>query len=198
MAKTKFDAIVVGSGAGGACVAWQLAGAGKKTLVLEKGPSRELSDFLEGGVFGPAFSSRGRGDEFKFIQTEYLMPELRKEVRFLTYSEPGSKSAPATVPTRDGWMSQLVGGGTVHYGGASFRFEDYDFKMQQKYGDLCRKIEPDLPAEHRADLRDWPVSGSDMKTWYELAEKLIGISGAPARAYRLLNTPRPGNSSTRP
>ena len=179
MRNAQFDAIVIGSGAGGACTAWKLASAGMKTLVLEKGPSRELSDFLEGGVLGPGFSSRGRGDEFKFIQTEYLMPELRKEIRFLTYSEPGSANAPATVPTRDGWMSQLVGGGTVHYGGASFRFEELDFRMHEKLGDLCRKIEPNLPAEHRAELHDWPVSCSDMKGWYELAERLIGISGAP-------------------
>ena len=118
---TKYDAIVVGSGAGGACVAWQLTNAGFKTLVLEKGPAREISDFYEGGTYGPHFSSRGRGDEFKFIQAEYLMPELRKEVRFLTYSEPGNTTPPSTTPTRDGWMSQLVGGGTVHFGGASFR-----------------------------------------------------------------------------
>lgn len=179
MADTKFDAIVVGSGAGGACVAWQLTKAGMKTLVVEKGPAREISDFYEGGTYGPHFSSRGRGDEFKFVQAEYLMPELRKEIRFLTYSEPGATEPPATVPTRDGWMSQLVGGGTVHFGGASFRFEDIDFAMKAGLGDLCRKLEPELPAEHRADLRDWPVSAAEFKTWYEQAESLIGIAGAP-------------------
>lgn len=178
--KTSFDAVVVGSGAGGACAAWPMVQAGMKVLMLEKGPSRDLSDFMEGGVFGPFFSSRGRGDEFKFIQTEYLMPELRKEIRFLTYSEPGDAAAPVTAPTRDGWMSQLVGGGTVHYGGASFRFEEVDFRMKSALGARCGKIEPNLPAEHRADLCDWPVSHAEMKGWYDQAEKLIGISGAPA------------------
>ena len=122
----KYDAIVVGSGAGGACAAYEMVKAGMKVLMLEKGPARAVSDFQSGGAFGPYFSSRGRGDELKFIQSEYLMPELRKEIRYLTYSEPGG-AAPRTVPTRDGWMSQLVGGGTVHYGGASFRFEEQDF-----------------------------------------------------------------------
>jgi choline dehydrogenase-like flavoprotein len=192
VADTKFDAIVVGSGAGGGCVAWELASAGMKTLLLEKGPWRELSDFLEGGMFGPAFSSRGRGDEFKFIQSEYVMPELRKEIRFLTYSEPGVVSAPVTAPTRDGWMSQLVGGGTVHYGGASFRFEDYDFRMREQFGKLCRKIEPDLPSEHRAELHDWPISYSDLKAWYELGEKLIGISGAPGSGLPTLKYSKAG------
>lgn len=179
MSDTKFDAIVVGSGGGGACVAWQLTKAGMTTLVLEKGPARELPDFYEGGTFGLHFSSRGRGDEFKFIQAEYLMPELRKEIRFLTYSEPGNTTPPTTVPTRDGWMSQLVGGGTVHFGGASFRFEDVDFAMKTNFGALCQRFEPDLPTEHRADLRDWPVTAAEFKQWYEQAESLIGIAGAP-------------------
>lgn len=179
MPDPNFDAIVVGSGAGGACVAWQLTKAGMKTLVLEKGPSRELSDFYEGGTFGPHFASRGRGDELKFVQAEYLMPDLRKEIRFLTYSEPGNTTPLTTVPTRDGWMSQLVGGGTVHYGGASFRFEEADFEMKTKLGDLCQRLEPALPVEHRADLRDWPVTAADFKEWYIQAELLIGIAGAP-------------------
>lgn len=173
----KYDAIVIGSGAGGACVALQLAKAGMKTLVIEKGPDRKLQDFFEGGAFGPHFSSKGRGDEFKYIQAEYLMPELRKEIRFLTYSEPGDTNPPATVPTRDGWMSQLVGGGTVHYGGASFRFEEVDFSMASMLGDKCRELEPKLPSEYAADLHDWPISFSEMKGWYEMAEEIIGISG---------------------
>ena len=50
----EFDAVIVGSGAGGAPVAWELARAGKKVLVLEKGPrlrtqedngAQGLSDF---------------------------------------------------------------------------------------------------------------------------------------------------------
>jgi choline dehydrogenase-like flavoprotein len=177
--RVSYDAIVVGSGAGGACVAWQLTQAGMKTLMLEKGPARAVSDFHEGGVFGPGFSSRGRGDELKFIQAEYLMPELRKEIRYLRYSEPGATSTPAPSPTRDGWMSQLVGGGTVHFGGASFRFEDVDFAMKTRLGELCATLEPTLPAEHRADLQDWPIDATEMCSWYALAESQIGIAGAP-------------------
>lgn len=172
-----FDAIVVGSGAGGACAAYEMVKAGMKVLILEKGPARAVDDFKAGGAFGPYFSSRGRGDELKFIQSEYLMPELRKEIRFLTYSEPGGPTR--TAATRDGWMSQLVGGGTVHYGGASFRFEEQDFRMHRQHGALCAEIEPNLDPEHRADLNDWPIDPVDMDFWYAKAEHLIGIAGAP-------------------
>lgn len=174
-----YDAIVIGSGAGGACAAYEMTLAGMKILMLEKGAARDLHDFMPGGVFSPGFNSFGRGDELKFIQSEYLMPELRNEIRFLTYSEPGSSTTPTSVRTRDGWMSQLVGGGTVHYGGASFRFEDEDFRMAAVHGQKCAELEPQLDVEHRADLRDWPVDAVDMAFWYARAESLIGIAGAP-------------------
>jgi len=35
---TEFDAIIIGSGAGGAATAFRLAEAGRKVLLLEKGP----------------------------------------------------------------------------------------------------------------------------------------------------------------
>lgn len=178
-AQANYDAIVIGSGAGGTCAAFEMTLAGMKVLMLEKGPSRELADFQPGGVFAPGFISAGRGDELKFIQSEYLMPEMRKEIRYLTYSEPGNAATPQSKPTRDGWMSQLVGGGTVHYGGASFRFEDDDFLMQSAYGENCAEFEPDLEQEHRAELHDWPLSPAEMSFWYERAETLIGIAGAP-------------------
>lgn len=178
-ANWNYDAIVIGSGAGGTCAAFEMTQAGMKVLMLEKGPARELADFQPGGVFAPGFVSAGRGDELKFIQSEYLMPELRKEIRYITYSDPESAAVQQSTPTRDGWMSQLVGGGTVHYGGASFRFEDSDFLMRSTYGDQCAEIEPQLEQEYRADLHDWPLSPEEMGFWYERAEALIGIAGAP-------------------
>lgn len=175
----KYDAIVIGSGAGGACAAFEMTGAGMKVLMLEKGAARELQDFMPGGLFSPGFNSYGRGDELKFIQSEYLMPELRNEIRFLTYSEPGNAAAPSSSPTSKGWMSQLVGGGTVHYGGASFRFENQDFQMASTHGRECSKLEPPLADECKADLHDWPLDVVDMGSWYARAESLIGIAGAP-------------------
>lgn len=37
----------------------------------------------------------------------------------------------------------------------------------------------DLPDDHQADLHDWPIQMSELETWYDLAESLIGIAGAP-------------------
>lgn len=176
MNNQKYDAIIVGTGAGGACTAYQLAKAGLNVLALEKGPSRTLEDFHEGRTFGNSFSSWGRGDELKYIRSEYLMPKLRKEVRFLRYSEPGQPEPKEAKKTMDGWMSQLVGGGTVHYGGASFRMETVDFLMKSTFGQV--RV-PDLDDIHQADLHDWSLDASAFTEWYQMAEKIIGIAGAP-------------------
>lgn len=175
MTNKLYDAIVVGTGAGGACTAFQLAKAGLKVIVLEKGPWRKIQDFFEGGAFGNPFSSWGRGDELKYIKSEYLMPKLRKEVRFLRYSEHG-QSEPEPVTTTDGWMSQLVGGGTVHYGGASFRMEPVDFRMKSTFGQL---EVPNLEKVHQAELHDWSLDPVEFANWYDLAERIIGITAAP-------------------
>jgi hypothetical protein len=68
-----------------------------------------------GGLFGPRFNSIGRGDELLFKSGRLLSPDELRGPRYLTYADDG----PAR--TNSGWLSQVVGGGTVHSGGASFR-----------------------------------------------------------------------------
>ena len=46
--QTQFDAVIIGSGAGGAPIAYTLAKAGKSVLVLEKGP-KFLTQYQAGG-----------------------------------------------------------------------------------------------------------------------------------------------------
>jgi choline dehydrogenase-like flavoprotein len=179
-----YDAIVVGTGAGGACVIHQMVAAGMRVLAIEKGRRIELKEIYEGGVFGPHFSSRGRGDEIKFIRNKFLQQNLRKdlpaadrEIRYLRYSHHNEPEPSRPKPTSDGWMSQLVGGGTVHYGGASFRMDPVDLKMGSTFG--REAMIPGLESAHQADLKDWPLEWSELERWYEEAEKLIGIAGSP-------------------
>ena len=57
--QTQFDVVIIGSGAGGAPIAYELARAGKSVLVLEKGPwfkpqyqyENGLSDFKRDELF---------------------------------------------------------------------------------------------------------------------------------------------------
>lgn len=178
-----YDAVVIGTGAGGAAVIHQLVAAGMRVLALEKGRRLELDDIVEGGVFGHPFSSRGRGDELKYVRGKFLLQNLRRElppaereIRYIRYSEHG-QSEPVATPTSDGWMSQVVGGGTVHYGGASFRMDPVDLKMGSTFGKDAQV--PGLAEEFQADLKDWPLDWTELEHWYSVAEDLIGIAGAP-------------------
>jgi choline dehydrogenase-like flavoprotein len=87
------DALIVGSGAGGGAVAWRLAAAGWRVLVLEKGPRYSRADYehetgLQPGDFIPAV-----------------------EVDPHTVVTPRTT---APVRTNLGWIATCVGGGTVH------------------------------------------------------------------------------------
>lgn len=174
-----YDAVVVGSGAAGACAAYEMVIKGMKVLMLEKGKDRKTTDFHESGVFGLPFTSRGRGDELKFVRDHYIMPKRHLEVRELDYYDHEGKKTKQGHTTY-GWMSQLVGGGTVHYGGSSFRYDPIDFELDcQK--EIAASLEDRLNVsnERRVDLQPWPIDYKDFQQWYARAEKEIGIAGAP-------------------
>jgi choline dehydrogenase-like flavoprotein len=173
---TSYDAIVIGTGAGGAAIIHKLVGAGLRVLALEKGPRRELKDIVEGGTFGGTFSSVGRGDEIKYVRSKFLQQNVKLEERWILYSDPGKPEPATPEKTSNGWLSQLVGGGTVHYGGASFRPDPVDFRMRDAFGE---QKQPDLDDCNQADLMDWVVGEADFEPWFSEAEKLIGIAAAP-------------------
>ncbi len=174
-----YDVIVIGSGAAGACAAFEMTAKGMKVLMLEKGSDRKLDDFMEGGVYGNSFTSRGRGDELKYVKEHYLMPQRGKETRELEYFDVTGGDPKKSGHTNYGWMSQLVGGGTVHYGGSSFRFDKTDFEMTQ-FSNIAIELEKkhNVPKERKISLTDWPVEHDVMSEWYARAEKEIGIAGA--------------------
>ena len=57
------------------------------------------------------------------------------------------------------WIVKSVGGSTVHWAGASLRFDEHEFKARTTYGQL--------PG---ANLLDWPVTLAEMEPWYAKAE----------------------------
>ncbi|MCG8456659.1 MAG: FAD-dependent oxidoreductase, partial [Holophagales bacterium] len=109
----RFDAVIVGSGAGGGTMAWSLARAGFSVLVLEKGPRFERHHYRHDGGLTPG----------AFIPSPEVDPH-----------------AVVTRTTRDpvrshlGWTAVCVGGGTVHMGAYFYRFHPDDFRMQSRFG----------------------------------------------------------------
>ncbi len=137
----KFDTLVIGSGFGGTMVAQRLVEAGQRVLMLERG---------DRVVPGPETGDPVRG----FFQlTSAYTTETAYRVRH-----------------RGRWSTEgicaCVGGPSVFYGGASFRFREEDFSPA-----------PEIAADSAAR---WPFDYAEIEPYYGRAEALLGVSGEEA------------------
>src|ERR1700743_2626351 len=134
--------VIVGSGAGGGTLGNELAQKGVKVVILEAGPRIENQDFIN-----------AEWDDF---------PQLAG-------SDPRSTSGAWRVhqdfPNLPAWVVKAVGGSTVHWAGASLRFDEHEFKIKSTYGEM--------PG---ANLLDWPVTLAEMEPWYAKAEDKMGVT----------------------
>lgn len=110
-----YDAVVIGSGAGGGPLAARLAAAGWSVALLEKGPMRQREDYSH--------------DEVTILNRDFFSPSLVDEPHVVV---PHGGSRPA--PTQLGWVGNSVGGGTVRMGAYFYRFHPDDFRMASLYG----------------------------------------------------------------
>ncbi len=63
------------------------------------------------------------------------------------------------------WIVKSVGGSTIHWAGASLRFQDHEWKGKTTYGEVAG-----------ANLLDWPIDGKEMEPWYAKAEDRMGTT----------------------
>ncbi len=134
--------VVVGSGAGGGTLGPQLAMKGVNTVILEAGGRHEIPDF--------------QNDEWgSFVQISWLDPRTSS----------GSWRVAKDFPGLPAWIVKAVGGSTVHWAGASLRFQDHEWKALTNYG-----------AVPGANLLDWPIDGAEMAPWYAMAEDRMGVT----------------------
>ena len=133
--------VIIGSGAGGGTLGNELAQKGVKVVCLEAGPRLQLSD-ITNDFFG------------MFTKLSWLDPRV------------GSGELDPGLPA---WICKTVGGTTVHWAGASLRFQEHEWKALSTYG----KIDG-------ANLLDWPTTHAEMQAYYELAEKKMGTTGTEA------------------
>jgi choline dehydrogenase-like flavoprotein len=151
--KTEVDFVVIGSGAAGGIMAKQLAQAGFSVVVLEQG----------------GWGKYGRDSEYN--KDEWLNRNLAVEDRLL--SDPTrqrntfrrndkEKAVPGTHS-----YGCVVGGGTVTYGGSSWRHLPYEFNELTS--------DPTIPSG--TGMADWPVTYQELEPYYVQAEWDMGISG---------------------
>lgn len=150
----KYDICIIGSGAGGAPIAYELANAGYKVVVLEKGPYLKEEDFSKDEI---AVSRRG-------IYT----PLLKDEQHVIN-----DRDQEGTVTRYVGseynwsfWNGSMVGGSSNVMSGYFHRMKPNDFKLKTTYGDI-----------KGANVCDWPISYEDLEPYYDKVEKVVGVSG---------------------
>jgi gluconate 2-dehydrogenase alpha chain len=152
------DAVIVGSGPGGATTADVLTAAGWTVAIVEKGRNHLLDPDDPTGL-----ASDYSNDEIKFTCRHFLGPDPLIEPRtFRASPAEGDHSHVGefnSVPT-------TVGGGGTHADGKVPRFMPGDFRLRSLLGP-----QPD------ADVVDWPLDYGELEPYYAEVERLVGVAG---------------------
>lgn len=146
-----YDICVIGSGAGGGSVAWRLADQGFKVVVLERGGRYKRTDFLKDEVI------QQRRPTFK--------PRLKDEPVEKQWFDFKSKRW-ITQRTTSYYNGTMVGGSSELMSGFFVRLKPADFKPLSMFGPLPN-----------ASIADWPISYDDLEPYYDMVEKVVGVSG---------------------
>jgi choline dehydrogenase-like flavoprotein len=148
------DVCIIGSGAGGSPIAYELANAGFKVVVLEKGKNYTEEDFNK--------------DELAVCRRDMFTPPLREQKHIINEYE-----ADGTFTRYDGqeanwsfWNGSMVGGSSNLMSGYFHRLKPNDFKLKSVYG-----------AIKGANVVDWPISYEDLEPYYTKVEEVVGVSG---------------------
>lgn len=148
-----YDVCVVGSGAGGGPIAYELANAGYSVLVLEKGPWFVEKDFYK--------------DELACCRRTVYTPKLEDEQHVIEdEGRDGWTAEPTSESGWDFWNGNCVGGATNFMSGYFYRLKPEDFRLLSSFG----KIEG-------ANVVDWPIEYNDLEPYYAKVETEVGVSG---------------------
>ena len=154
MALKHVNAVIVGAGAGGGVVAKQLAAAGLRVALLERGKWYSAADCRKDDLRNQRTTALGNA----FGPDEDRNPRVLVEGRGEQVVNP-SEAAYSN-------NAACVGGGTFSYGAMAWRYMEKDFRMRSTYGAVAGST-----------LEDWPISYADLEPYYEKAEWEMGVSG---------------------
>ncbi len=135
--------VVIGSGAGGGTLSNELAQKGIDVVCLEAGPRVEMDDFVN-------------NEWANFVQISWLDKRTTS----------GSWRVAKDFGGLPAWIVKAVGGSTIHWAGASLRFQEHEFKVKSTYGEIAG-----------ANLLDWPLTLQELEPYYARAEDKMGVTG---------------------
>jgi choline dehydrogenase-like flavoprotein len=149
-----YDVCIIGSGAGGSPIAYELSNAGFSVVVLEKGKNYKEGDFNK--------------DELAVSRRDIYTPPLNEEYHIINeYSASGEVTRYSGKESGwNFWNGSLVGGSSNLMSGYFHRMKPKDFKLLSSYG----KIEG-------ANVVDWCISYDELEPYYDKVERVVGVSG---------------------
>jgi choline dehydrogenase-like flavoprotein len=157
---SQFDAIVIGSGAGGGPVAYVLTKAGMKVLVLEAGPCH--LDFLDDPSQPPL--PRFSNDELKTERRNFIETDDRIDPRTWRTSEADGDRIDALTGNVQA-LPKTVGGGCLHADLKMPRFAPSDFQFGTNV------------SVAGTSFADWPLQYDELEPFYAWGERLLGVQG---------------------
>ena len=168
MTDKEYDVVIVGAGISGAIVAKTLTQAGHSVLILEAG--------LDAGM---ALAGEAAYNNYQGYLNSYY--EAQAKVPNAPYPDLPVAPSPnvlslsqinGTTPNTSGYFVQAgplpfpsdyartPGGTTLHWLGTCLRMLPNDFRLKTEYGVAM----------------DWPITYDELKPYYEMAEREIGVS----------------------
>ena len=149
-----YDVCIIGSGAGGSPIAYELSNAGFNVVVLEKG------ELYNEKTFNKDELAVSRRDMFTppLWEQKHIINEYRQSGKFTRYD--GAESG------WNFWNGSMVGGSSNLMSGYFHRMKPADFELLSSYGEV-----------KGANVVDWCISYEELEPYYDKVEKVIGVSG---------------------
>lgn len=150
-----YDAVIVGSGAGGGMAAKVLSESGLKVAVVEAGPFFDPANDAQRTQLRNPWDSPRRGAGSTRVFGDYDAAYGGWEIDGEPYTRKNGSRF-------DWFRSRMLGGRTNHWGRISLRFGPLDFKRKDVDG-----------------LGDnWPIGYEDVRPYYDRVDKLLGVFGS--------------------
>ncbi len=159
----EYDVVVIGGGVAGALIAWKLAEAKRKVLILDAGEKRlhktDRAAFVK--LFAEAVNSK-KSPSQPYVDTDNSKFAHSPDVQDFNPADAANKLyyrqlGPNMFKSQ---YQRLSGGSTWAWRGNTPRYIPSDFKLKTLFGVGV----------------DWPITYDDLESWYCDAEDALGVA----------------------